>query len=142
MAYDAKRQHIMLYGGLWLGGLYADLWAWDGRGWQSLSEPYANPTLDHHAAAYDVARGQLLLFGGKNYRFTALGALFEVSGAVLTDLEIAGPSPRYNTALVYDSRREQMVVFGGRLRHGDDFIAYGDTWIWDGTAWHAIATGN
>jgi ketosteroid isomerase-like protein len=28
-----------------------------------------------------------------------------------------------------------MVLFGGRIREGQDFIAYGDTWIWEGVKW-------
>lgn len=142
MAYDARRQTIILYGGLWIGGLYADIWEWDGRTWRSLAEPYANPTLDHHAAAYDVERGRFLIFGGKDYRFTALGSLFELRGSVLADLKLEGPSPRYNTAIVYDSRRKRMVVFGVRTRNGDDFIACGDTWICEGASWQEVAKNN
>ncbi len=141
MAFDAEKHTIILYGGLWLGGLYADLWQWDGRTWTILADPYANPTRDHHTAAYDVERRQYLIFGGKNYRFTALGSLFELQGGRLVEMAREGPSPRYNSAMVYDSKGNHMVVFGGRVRNGDTFIAMSDTWIWNGSAWTEVTPG-
>ena len=113
----------------------------DGRTWTILADPYANPTLDHHTAAYDVERRQYLIFGGKNYRFTALGSLFELQGGRLVERAREGPSPRYNSAMVYDSKRSQMVVFGGRVRDDDTFIAMSDTWIWNGSTWTEMTPG-
>lgn len=135
MAYDADKRTTILYGGLWLGGLYADIWEWDGKNWMALAAPYANPTLDHHVAAYDAKRQQYLIFGGKNYRFTAMGRTSILQNGQIKEIAGDGPAPRYNTAMVYDGRREQMVLFGGRIRDGEDFIAYGDTWIWNGAKW-------
>jgi hypothetical protein len=136
MAYDADKRTIVLYGGLWLGGLYADIWEWDGKTWTALAAPYANPTLDHHVTAYDVKRQQYLIFGGKNYRFTAMRRTSILQNGQIKEIASDGPAPRYNTAMVYDSKRGQMVLFGGRIRDGEDFIAYGDTWTWDGAKWH------
>jgi len=136
MAYDADKRTTILYGGLWLGGLYADIWEWDGKTWTALAAPYANPTLDHHVAAYDAKRQQYLIFGGKNYRFTAMGRTSILQNGQIKEIASDGPTPRYNTAMVYDSKREQMLLFGGRIRDGEDFIAYGDTWIWNGAKWH------
>lgn len=135
MAYDADKRTIILYGGLWLGGLYADIWEWDGKTWTALAAPYANATLDHHVAAYDAKRQQYLIFGGKNYRFTAMGRTSILQNGQIKEIARDGPAPRYNTAMVYDSRRELMIVFGGRIRDGEEFIAYGDTWIWNGAKW-------
>jgi hypothetical protein len=135
MAYDAGKRTTILYGGLWLGGLYADIWEWDGKTWSALSAPYANPTLDHHVAAYDAKRQQYLIFGGKNYRFTAMGRTSILQNGQIKEIANDGPASRYNTAMVFDSKREQMVLFGGRIRDGEDFNAYGDMWIWNGANW-------
>jgi len=135
MSYDPERRSTMLYGGLWLGGLYADVWSWNGTRWQVLTEPYAHPTLDHHAATYDPARRAVLFFGGKDYRSTARNELIELRGDDFVTLPADGPPPRYNTAIVYDSRRGQHVVFGGRIRQGDTFLAYDDLWTWNGRDW-------
>jgi ketosteroid isomerase-like protein len=77
-----------------------------------------------------------LIFGGKNYRFTAMGRTSILHGGQIQEINAEGPAPRYNTEMVYDSKRGQMVLFGGRIRDGENFIAYGDMWIWDGTKWH------
>jgi len=46
----------------------------------------------------------------------------------------AGPSPRNNFAMAYDSVRERIVLFGGNTG-GDN----GETWEWDGVAWTRVA---
>jgi hypothetical protein len=77
-----------------------------------------------------------LIFGGKNYRFTAMGRTSILQNGQIKEIANAGPAPRYNTAMVYDSKRGQMILFGGRIRDGENFIPYGDTWIWDDAKWH------
>ena len=42
-----------------------------------------------------------------------------------------GPSPRMGHAMVYDSARGNVVLFGGWDASG----TMGDTWEWDGTSW-------
>lgn len=42
----------------------------------------------------------------------------------------SGPDKRWQHAMVYDSFREVIVLFGGR-----DSSAFGDTWEWNGAAW-------
>ena len=41
------------------------------------------------------------------------------------------PAPRYGTRLAYDAATRQVVMFGGY----DGYTIFGDTWMWDGTAW-------
>jgi hypothetical protein len=43
---------------------------------------------------------------------------------------VSGPSARSHQSMVYDSRREVVVLFGGY-----DGIGLGDTWEWDGRDW-------
>jgi hypothetical protein len=140
MTYDPAIQRTVVYGGLWLGGLYADVWAWNGTAWTALTRPYANATLDHHAGAYDARRERAVFFGGKDYRSTARRELVDWYDDTLLTLptDEPAPAPRYNTGLVYDSRRAQLMVFGGRIREGEGFLAYGDLWTWDGRSWEEI----
>lgn len=136
MAYDSDRKTIIIYGGLWMGGLYADLWEWDGRKWIAISEPYDHYTLDHHESVYDKASGNILFFGGKNFRITPQNRLLILKGGEIEILNNGdGPSPRYNTTFVYDTKRNRSIIYGGRIRNGEDFISLGETWSWESGKW-------
>jgi hypothetical protein len=69
------------------------------------------------------------------------GTLFTASdvrgqcGGEWTSAAGTGPSPRQNHAMVYDSSRNRVVLFGG-YRGGFGF--YDDTWEWDGEAWNQV----
>jgi hypothetical protein len=66
MAYDAKRGQVVLFGGGRDYGNEAlnDTWTFDGRGWTQRS-PASSPQARYLAlAAYDDARGVVVLFGG------------------------------------------------------------------------------
>lgn len=43
------------------------------------------------------------------------------------------PAARNYSALVYDSERQKLLLFGGW-----GVAAYGDTWLWDGTCWQNV----
>lgn len=54
-----------------------------------------------------------------------------------TQVATTGPSPRFRHAMVCDSQRARIVMFGGT----PDGITYlGDTWEWNGTSWSLAAT--
>jgi len=50
------------------------------------------------------------------------------------------PSPRYNHAMAYDSKRGVTVLFGGRIFNGQEMALIGDTWEYDGSSWKKVAT--
>jgi hypothetical protein len=89
-----------------------------------------------YAMAFDAARGVVVLFGG--YRPLAqpsmLNDTWQWDGSSWTQVENSGPSPRNGHAMVYDSARDRIVLFGGAS--GSQF---GDTWEWDGSSWHQVA---
>jgi hypothetical protein len=88
--------------------------------------------------AYDTKRGEMLLFGG-SYNYYSSGIyrtgysdqLWAWNGTTWTYRAVRGPSARTNAAMVYDSRRHVMVLFGGVSSSG----LMSDTWEWDGTTW-------
>src|SRR5262245_48620229 len=71
MAYDSVRRNVLLFGGAGIpdaqGALvccYDDTWTWDGESWlQAFSTPHPSARAAH-AMAFDVARSQVVLFGG------------------------------------------------------------------------------
>lgn len=65
MAYDSRRQRIVMYGGIPNNGpRHADTWEWDGATWERMA-PAASPgPRSHHRMAYDAVRGVVVLYGG------------------------------------------------------------------------------
>ncbi len=98
-----------------------------------------------HTMAYDAARGRAVLFGG--YREAsanqeAMGDTWLWNG---TDWEPANatiaPSKRFYSAMVYDSARQRVVLFGGAVNAPTRLDMLGDTWEWDGRTWTQRSTG-
>ena len=97
-----------------------------------------------HEMVFDSKRNRILLFGG---RFRAEDAspfdsyelyndlwAFNVNTDRWARIETTGdgPSPRTNSAMVYDAVNDQLVVFGGSIsRTGTEFLPLSDTYILD-----------
>ena len=104
--------------------------AQDACAWTFRSDAGPSPRFGH-AMAYDDARGQIILFGGRSGN-QCFGDTWAWDGGEWCQVATTGPSPRQGTAMVYDSAREYMVLVGGADSGGN---ALGDTWTWDGAAW-------
>ena len=115
MAFDRQRGGVVLYGGLWINGQYADTWLWNGAEWSALTGPYDDSSLDHHTMAWDDRRRELILFGGKNYRYEMSGRTRSLVGATWQEKSREGPSPRHSTTLTSHTTRGTVVLFGGIL---------------------------
>lgn len=135
MAFDQTRNVVVLYGGLWINGQYADTWFWNGAEWNAYTGPYDDSSLDHHAMAWDAVRAELLVFGGKNYRYQPSNRTRVLFEKVWTERSREGPRARHSTPLAWNGTRETVMLFGGKLYEGDDFLPLGDFWEWDGEKW-------
>jgi hypothetical protein len=145
-AYDAARDRLVVAGGSRKsapdGGwqVVGDSWERDARGWRAIAD--LTPR-DHHAMVPD-GHGGLLLYGGipatrsDPWPTDTWRLRDRAWQRVATD----GPGGRGRTALAYDSRRRQVVLFGGVGAPGADgsqaFL--NDTWTWDGTRWAKAAS--
>ncbi len=96
-----------------------------GAQWEELEIP-GPPALAAAAVAYDAARGQVVLFGGRDPFLRDETWLFD--GEAWTEGP-SGPSAREDVAMAYDRARQRIVLFGGC---DDAGAAQGDTWEWDG----------
>lgn len=137
MVYDTARARMVLFGGfeLAIAKYWRDVWEWDGVGWANKTPSGIFPSpRTGDALAYDSARGRVVMFGGYDaatlqYRQD----VWEWDGANWVDVTPAGtkPSARSGHAMVYDSGRARVVMFGGYFGGTD----YQDIWEWDGTNW-------
>ncbi|HTL15642.1 MAG TPA: immunoglobulin domain-containing protein [Patescibacteria group bacterium] len=117
------------------------------------------------ALAYDSARGVTVLYGGgtvvPNVGYVGFGEVWEWNGVQWKQRttysqsdawqQIQGgywqqkftdtPAARLQHAMVYDSRRGRVVMFGGRGAgpENGDFM-FNDTWEWDGLRWYFRTT--
>ena len=140
LAYDARARRVVMFGGIssdTSDALPRSLWAWDGRAWRCLSAD-GPPGRADAFLAFDVARGRLVLFGGRvfeaNHRMRFMRDTWEWDGARWTLIDSAGPGPRIHGGVAYDARRRAVLVHGG----GGADSALRDTWEWTGTTWRAL----
>lgn len=132
MAYDSGRAVIVLTGGFQYDngnyGYSEDTWEWDGNAWTLRANNGFRPGTGV-AMAYDSGRGVTMLFGG-DHNFNNLTWEWDgnswmstlrrdkVSPASTWDgstctPSFTGPSRRNEHAMVYDTARGSIVLFGG-----------------------------
>jgi hypothetical protein len=127
MAYDESLDQILLYGG-WdsrTNTFLSDLWFWDGTDWTELTCCSMPLMSGHKMVTYPP---EILS------TFTAGLGTQIWDGKSWHALEISSPPDRPDSALVYDSHQDLVVLFGGK-RNG---LLLNDTWIYDGEAWMEV----
>jgi cysteine-rich repeat protein len=98
--------------------------------WRPIDSPWQGRR--GHVAAYMPAQKLFVVFGGAHgnvvlddqWQRDATGTWLPYTGA--------RPSARHEAAMIYDSARQRLVLFGGL---DPDGAALGDTWEFDGTTW-------
>jgi hypothetical protein len=132
IAYNTKDGKTVLFGGHRSGGMMSnEIWEYDGTKWVDLTPsplPAGWPPIrSHHGWDYNSRTGKFILFGG-----SFKNDLWEWNGSSFKKLTVAdSPSPRTSTDIVYDSKRNVFVLFGGYT-----FDGYSDeTWEFDGLNW-------
>jgi hypothetical protein len=89
------------------------------------------------AAAFDTARGELLLFGGSADSTAGLdlGDTWTwVPGRWRRRHPAGSPSPRFGSVMASDLARRTVVLFGGQ-RRAPAGETLGETWTWNGSSW-------
>jgi hypothetical protein len=132
-------QIVLLNGGPEQGKPASDpleVWGWTGRGWDLLSvDPTGPAWRNFAAAAYDSARGVLVLFGGLQTPDVNFEETWEWDGAAWTRHDVPGPGAREGPGMTYDAVRQRVVLFGGA--QGGRVLS--DTWTWDGATWAQLS---
>jgi len=96
--------------------------------------PAQIPPRQNHAIA--ASADTAYVFGGVGegrQPTTYFGDLWQwgEQGWQLINIADSGPSPRAESAMIYDFARGELLLFGG----WNGVTELGDTWIWDGTSW-------
>lgn len=136
VAYDSVRGCTVLFGGAADGRLnepellQGDTWELDGSRWLRRDMATAPSPRIEHAMAFDLARGQVVLFGGRDGS-NVLDDTWTYDGTAWTHLVIPAPPARSQHTLVHDVWRSRTVLFGG----SSPASYLDDTWEFDGRAW-------
>jgi len=152
MVFDSIRNKLVIFGGRTTAiSNYADIFDWDPT--TGLFTDRTNLTggpqaRSQHGMVFEKSTGKVLLFGGgvasgdsldsadQTLVSVALGDTWEWDPATgkWTQLQPAStPSARYDSALVWDSKRSRAVLFGGmeKPQAGLNGVPKQDTWEWD-----------
>jgi hypothetical protein len=142
VAYDARRDVIVLYGGLQSRTRrFHELWEWDGVAWTQRVADGPGPR-EAAGLVYDAARGHVLLFGGAVNTDLA-GDTWAWDGQAWTQLAKVGPGARFPGAMAYDPVNERVLMYGGHVPTATNgAVDRADLWAWDGTAWQELPQGS
>ena len=143
MVYDPVGERMILFGGSVLSGEEGmeavgidDAWAYDPQAntWTELAPPRDSPSARHFTGAtYDAAGGRVILFGGYDdgsYEYLNDTWRYDPAANAWAEFapEKAVPPARENHTLVYDSRRDKVILFGG---WGPEAGLFNDIWEYD-----------
>jgi galactose oxidase-like protein len=123
--YDPVRARMIVFGGRQYSRVFADTWMLsldDAPRWTRTDSVAAAPPPRYaHNAIYDPVGDRMIIFGG-TASAGYYGDLWQLSLAGIpswTPLPAGpGPSPRIYASMVYDSRRQRIVLMGGRTQDG------------------------
>ena len=147
-AYDERRRTAVVAGGsrrragdsAWI--VVADTWEGGVAGWQQRPGPDLVPR-DHNALVYDPSRGAVVMYGGIPETRSAPwpNDTWELTAGGWTQVATDGPAGRGRTAMAADTKRGQLVLFGGvgapDATNNQPF--FGDTWVWQSGRWQRAA---
>lgn len=129
MAFDPTRITTMLFSGRNERGNVSETWGYDSglNKWTDLAPRTCPTPRSDHAMAYDIASGDVILFGGQFawghsndiWRYKAISNAWSPLGP-----SSPMPSARQGHSMVYDQRNGLMVLFGGQDAAG----VQDDTW--------------
>jgi Kelch motif protein len=117
MAYDARRERIVMFGGVNDYETLDDIWEYDGTSWQ-LRQPSRIPRARRgHIMAYDSVRARIVMMGGRSSPIDGdqlLSDTWEWDGTDWTAIAtFTAPPPRRDHAATYDLATGRVVAFGG-----------------------------
>jgi cysteine-rich repeat protein len=124
---DRERGVLILYGGYNALGPLADTWELEGSTWTLMSSasppgPQAQPAL-----GFDARTKRVIMQSEQ-------GTTWVYANRTWTELTATGPPPRSAASMVYNPRRDRLLLWGGL--QGAAFLK--DAWELDGDQWRQV----
>ena len=133
MAFDEKRNEVVLFGGITnCCGVSGETWIWNGITWTQRFPAHSPAPLPEGAATYDPIREKVLLLEG----YLSYKTRVWTWDGVDWTLPAQPTAPEYRTRFswAFDRARGLAVLFGGK---GPTLS--NQTWTWDGSTWRKLA---
>ena len=140
MVFDAVNQRALVYGGAAYNQLTnSEIWAWQGGSWQLLGTGPFNASRSR--AAVCTFGGGLLVHGGATFFVHTpilLGDtwLWQAGTWSQAAPSTVGPYVREYSSMV--ETPQGALLFGGLVTIVGPPQVFGDTWLWNGTAWSQL----
>lgn len=134
VAFDAKRNQVVLYGGADASGVVGDTWVWSGatRTWTLKAPAHSPPPLSDSSAVYDRVHEKVVVFGGVSSDYALRSQTWLWDGTDWTEYTgTIHPSERARPGFSWDAIHDTGILYGGAADGG----ALSDTWEWDGIQW-------
>jgi hypothetical protein len=124
LAFDEAREHLVMFES-------TGAWILDGESWSRQVHP---PRSWPQPVVWDRARSRMVTFDAE-------GTTWQWDGDAWSEQPHGegGPDGREGAVLVYDERREEVVLVGGRRGPWSGYL--NDVWAWDGEAWRLVVSG-
>ncbi len=127
--YDPINKKSILFGG-WDGELNDETWVYDMERnlWTEMSPTIRPLPRYSHTAVFDLSINKMVLFGGRDTDDSFNETwIYDISQNTWTLMQpLIRPSSRHNHAMIYDSSRREVVLFGGYADDGHN----NETWIY------------
>ncbi|MBC7897906.1 MAG: hypothetical protein H7066_20970 [Cytophagaceae bacterium] len=133
LAYDARRQRVVLFGGQSGQTLFTDTWEWDGTTWTQRATTGPEPRI-HQVGAYDRRRERVVVFGGAAANDATLFDTWEWDGTAWVRAAIAGPD-RFTNGMVFDRARNELLLHVLERTRQANGTYRSELYAWSGTAW-------
>ncbi len=131
--YDLVAQRVVVPQLLGAGAV-AETWTHTSSGgWQVLADTRPLPKLSGGALAWMPRLGRMVLVGASLDQWNV--ETWENSDGVWARrFPAASPTDRQNGSITFDSKRHELLLFGGG--NNGDSAGRNDLWAWDGVAWN------
>ena len=146
---------MLIFGGNSGAGRLDELWRLDpfavgGATWTNMAPAGTLPApRQGHGAAYDVARGVLVVFGGRTasgntgisaetWEWDSVANTWSDKTPAVPVYGVNTPAHLENATMVYDFNANHCLMFGGRGNGTSAAMETNETWSWDGTSWTLI----
>lgn len=129
MAYDSKRQMVVLFGGFLENDTVDNTtWEYDGVTWRQMIPAQSPPPRRLAAMVYDPNREVMVLFGGGGGN-GLLDDTWEYDGQTWQEIRIIDPPQLWEIpSMVFAPRRGTPLLFGGTYNETDTWTYVDQTW--------------
>jgi hypothetical protein len=141
MAFDSHLDQIVLFGGQYFWGESNQTWTYNGVDWTQVFTANSPPRGTLAAMAFDSVRNKTVFFGSGVVGDEVLSdaGTWEFDGVNWNSVATASsPMHRWGFSMVYDSTRQNMVLYGGYGPSYPSGTNLSDTWEYDGFNWTQV----